>query len=1132
MALLILYSLALLGLAQQQVTTPNLTIIPKSDGSATGCVDLRELSANGINKACLKAPDSIYANRVVTMPEYTTTLVGTTNPAYGATFTFAATRYNGTEASPSNVANGDLLFQFLGNARRGGSVGNAAWLNFSVDDATFATFSTSAQIGLSVNGAIGTQFNFSGSNFYASNGQDVGLSFARFGAFYGKTADFSTPGTADTSWVTTQNFRILDNAGGTAFWRWKGYANAANKYVWLEDDAGSTYARFVTVIGGATFRRAYIKAGWDPESDNTYSLGTSGARWSDVRTHDVHATGTIGGPIFDLTAGGSNSYRVGGVDIIDSSRNAAFVDLNISGTCTGCPGGTGSAPLGEVKITDYGAASNCTTPTTVRTALASAIAALPTDSAGKKSGIITFPAGCYGWDVANGPLLLDRSASPAAGDIWLIGAGAGSEFAAVGAGTEIRAIGSAPASATAMVEFRKILGGGLRNIQLNAAGISNTRILKVRESRFGHYENVQGRRWTSGPGLEFASESGATSGSCHNNFIGLNLGDVKDTDQASGILFDGQVAGYSACSNKFTHGIVIYSKSGSATYGIKQKYADNNTLDRFNVWASDCTAFPCESNAGTGRTNGTMPAFTMEQYSGDKTFPKENFFDGTLTAANGYLITGVSGTSGNRINHTLDDCGGLLVGCVPTSIRNIRGATSYGEWMQRSAFPHLDANQGTYTVDQTNGSFNSGGRINFNRQDRVIAAVASDFSSGLTFSTGQPSACNLYATVGSRSPHASANSLSNIFVSGGVATASTASAHACAIGDRIRVSESTVANLTGEFAVTNTPSSTQIQWSTSAANGTYNSDGLTVEIAPKPWWSIAPSGLFAPVSDGLASIGNTTYKPANVWSQSFRSYTSNGYGAQTHQLIADQDLNLNMDSYGSSGSNYRPFLNLRRGEGSLGSPSAVAANDRLGGIATWAYVSGGFTVGAVIESWVTAISGTNVTADLRFRTTNAGTTQSSSAPALQILGSGAASFLSTVDATTYNATGSPAFRVGGQTAIDNSRNFTSGNVIPISGTTYDVGSSSSPYNNIIGTTLQAYSSGVLRAQLAGTFNMWNSSSVLVFNVSNTGNVSAAGTYSSGGSGGTTTSFTCGTGLAVKSMNVQGGIVVSVTCGTP
>lgn len=1128
MALLILYSLALLGLAQQQVTTPNLTIIPKSDDSATGCVDLRELSANGINKACLKAADSIYANRIVTLPEYTTTLIGDQNYAYGSAFAIRGTRANGTEASPTDVIAGNTMFQFLGRARSGGSSVNAAGINFLVGTASPLT--TYATIELSNASVFGTAYAFEISRFYSTNTPDVGISFARFGNFYGNTADFSIPGTADTSWVTTQNFQILDNAGGTAFWRWKGYANAVNKYVWLEDDAGSTYAQFSTNVGAVPFRRAQLKAGWDPWTDNTYSLGTSGARWSDVRTHDVHATGTIGGPIFDLTAGGSNSYRVGGVDIIDSSRNAAFADLNISGTCTGCPGGTGSAPLGEVKITDYGATSNCTTPTTIRTALASAIAALPLDSAGLHSGPITAPAGCYGWDVANGSMLFDRSLGH--GDIWLIGAGAGSEFAAVGAGTEIRAIGSAPASATAMVEFRKILGGGIRNIQLNAAGISNTRILKVRESRFGHYENVQGRRWTSGPGLEFASESGATSGSCHNNFIGLNLGDVKDTDQASGILFDGQVAGYSACSNKFTHGIVIYSKSGSATYGIKQKYADNNTLDRFNVWASDCTAFPCESNAGTGRTNGTMPAFTMEQYSGDKTFPKENFFDGTLTAANGYLITGVSGTSGNRINHTLDDCGGLLVGCVPTSIRNIRGATSYGEWMQRSAFPHLDANQGTYTVDQTNGSFNSGGRINFNRQDRVLAAVGADFSNGLTFSTGQPSACNLYATVGSRSPHASANSLSNIFVSGGIAIASTASAHGCAIGDRIRVSESTVANLTGEFAVTNTPSSTQIQWNTSAANGTYNSDGLTVEIAPKPWWSIAPSGLFAPVSDGLTSIGNTTYKPANVWSQSFRSYTSNGYGAQTHQLIADQDLNLNMDSYGSSGSNYRPFLNLRRGEGSLGSPSAVAANDRLGGIATWAYVSGGFTVGAVIESFVTAISGTNVTADLRFRTTNAGTTQSSSAPALQILGSGAASFLSTVDATTYNATGSPAFRVGGQTAIDNSRNFTSGNVTPISGTTYDVGSSSSPYNNIIGTTLQAYSSGVLRAQLAGTFNMWNSSSVLVFNVSNTGNVSAAGAYSSGGSGGTTTSFTCGTGLAVKSMNVQGGIVVSVTCGTP
>jgi hypothetical protein len=163
----------------------------------------------------------------------------------------------------------------------------------------------------------------------------------------------------------------------------------------------------------------------------------------------------------------------------------------------------------------------------------------------------------------------------------------------------------------------------------------------------------------------------------------LNLGDVKDTDQASGILLDGQIAGYSACSNKFTHGIAIYSKSGSSTYGIKFRYADNNTFDRFNVWASDCTAYPCETNGGSGRTTGTNPAITFEQWPSDRTFPKENRFDGTPVTGSGYLVTGASGTTGNVVNHTVDDCGGLLVGCFPVSIRNVRGSTSFGAYMSR-----------------------------------------------------------------------------------------------------------------------------------------------------------------------------------------------------------------------------------------------------------------------------------------------------------------------------------------------------------------------------------------------------------------------------------------------------------------
>lgn len=41
-----------------------------------------------------------------------------------------------------------------------------------------------------------------------------------------------------------------------------------------------------------------------------------------------------------VNAVGNPAYRVGGITIVDSSRNASFVNLTLSGTCTGCPAGS------------------------------------------------------------------------------------------------------------------------------------------------------------------------------------------------------------------------------------------------------------------------------------------------------------------------------------------------------------------------------------------------------------------------------------------------------------------------------------------------------------------------------------------------------------------------------------------------------------------------------------------------------------------------------------------------------------------------------------------------------------------------------------------------------------------------
>lgn len=644
------------------------------------------------------------------------------------------------------------------------------------------------------------------------------------------------------------------------------------------------------------------------------------------------------------------------------------------GSTVDCITGTTTAayPLNEIKITDspYSAASDCSA--SINTAFATALAALPTDQGGKKSGIITFPAGCYAVDVSSGtaPLLIARASGY--GDVTLKGAGAGNEFAVVGAGTEIKVTSSAPATDTPIVEFRNTLGGGIQDIEFNANGVAKTRIIKIRESRFGTIFNVQGRRWTSGPGLEFASETGASSGGCHWNITGLRLGDVKDTDDAAGILFDGQVTGYSACSNQITHATVIYSKSGSTSYGVKFKYADNNQMTRANVWASDCTAFPCESNFGTGRLNGTRPALTFEQWTStsDRTFPKENWFQGTLAAQAGYMITGVSGTSGNIVDYAVDDCGspGVTVSaCFPTSIRNITGRTPSGFYGGRNAvaFPTPDANYPSWSLDQTDSGFTHAGRINFARLSRVRGAIAADRDAGITFSVSD--ACSLLATVGGRSPHAASNTLTNIVVSAGTATATVSAAHDCTTSNRVRVTESTGAVLDGEFKVT-AVTSTTISWTSSASSATYNNDGLTIEVAPYPRWNISTAGTMAPTTNGEVAFGSSTKMPSATWGQTFRSYTNSAYGTQTSQLQSDAQTDLNIDSYGTD----RPGLNLRQAAGTLASPTDTPNNTRVGVVAGWGKATAGFAVATRLNSYVDT-GGANLTASLRVGISNAGT---------------------------------------------------------------------------------------------------------------------------------------------------------------
>jgi hypothetical protein len=173
--------------------------------------------------------------------------------------------------------------------------------------------------------------------------------------------------------------------------------------------------------------------------------------------------------------------------------------------------------------------------------------------------------------------------------------------------------------------------------------------------------------------------------------------------------------------------------------------------------------------------------------------------------------------------------------------------------------------------------------------------------------------------------------------------------------------------------------------------------------------------------------------------------------------------------------------------------------------------------------------------------------------------SGTADISGNLSAAVINSTGSPAYRVGGTTVIDSSRNLSNigtggfsglitatagmslsggtftlnstvtGDVIPTTSNTYVNGSSSSYWNQIAGATMFV-EGGSIRPRTGGVGTVGISSARFakgwLTDLDITGTITApsGATYS-----GTTS---CGAGQAVKTIVVSQGLVTSVTCGTP
>lgn len=241
-----------------------------------------------------------------------------------------------------------------------------------------------------------------------------------------------------------------------------------------------------------------------------------------------------------------------------------------------------------------------------------------------------------------------------------------------------------------------------------------------------------------------------------------------------------------------------------------------------------------------------------------------------------------------------------------------------------------------------------------------------------TLKFGTSAACDLWASRGARHPiTGDHDTLTNIVVSAGTATATVTFTHNCTTANRIRVSESTTSALNGEYNVT-AVTGTTISWATAAGNGTYNNDGLTIEVAPKEWWNMTTTGVWTPASDGLTNIGSSTIKPAEIWGREYFSYTNAAFGTQDHNLQADNQINFYCDVYSASAAEDRCGYHSRRARGTLASPANVVSSDRVMTIAGWGKVTSGFDAITRINSYADTVSGDNITSSIRFATKNAG----------------------------------------------------------------------------------------------------------------------------------------------------------------
>lgn len=1111
---LITLILSLNAFAQSELGTSAIRMIPRQADTDTGVIRWYEWTANGTSRIDLKGQTSLEANKVLRLPGETSTLVARDNHVYGSdSFIISGYKARGTAASPSNVGAGDVLFQFMGLARSGGSEVNAGSLTFAVD-AVSPSLDTSINFGLTVGGSYGTRFGMDKASFYGVGRPTLGLSSAagRWGTLYGDSADFlvptgSSPQYSTGSFIRAQTLELYDSAGYSGGFKWQTTNTpAGSSYLELLDASAAPVWRFNRVsLSGSPITEVTSYMSIIPATTTTYDLGDTSHRWNKIWADKL-----------DLGTGGFTSnaspYVTGAVDLGSSllEWNKLYVhDIEMTGTCTGCPSGSGAAPLSEAIITDYGAAADCSA--SINTAYTSAKAALT------GGGHVTFPPGCY---LINASLIIGNSAGTSESTeetIYLVGAGAAYNPSGLASNTEIRwDSGTVPGSVTPMIQFSgPINAGGIKGILLNANNTANVYYVNQRHHAYGTFQNVWAKRAPTSPSwIVTTSSTTYPYGSCYNRYDQLHITNDSVSGGGGMYLTGATGSGRDTCSNLFTDGEIWYDSDASGTYGVKLDYADNNTFLRFNLFRTSNGPGALESSYSSGSA-WAVSCNTSTEYC-------------TLGASNSAIANGA------RVRFSYGPSGSLPTGiqwALPYFVINKSGNTFQVSLTSGGSAVDITAAGSNVIVFLVNPGVlleRYSGDDSFPKENAWYSSAIHNGvwspnppTGGNDFPEFQPDDCYVSPCIpnldyvwgkakgqmlgsGNTPPGVAVNHADNqntfrIYQGSGLSN-----------GSGSIVFQHPDSGTVKDFGRIRSHYFDGMVFSTAASGGA---------LAER--WKITDAGHWYPASDATYSIGNVSNRTDQIWAREYRAYTNNAFGAQNHTLYGDNNVNLNLKSYGSAGNDYRPGINFYRAEGTAASPSPIATNDRLGVFAWWYNTGSGsesMSVAArlnvVADSYSAGVAATSI----RFATMDLG---GSLADRFTINPSGAATFSSTIDATTINATGSPAYRVSGTTVINASRDIFGA---AITSTTTEAS-----------TALYVITSAVTRFSASGGgVNVYNSGGSNVFSIAaSTGNVTFTGAITApSGSAGVSVSGNCPAGEAVKGMAVSAGIVTSITCGVP